>query len=76
MKRSRRREATAAGRDRSAHILAEATSIFGTRRKAVEWLNTPIRALGGGTPQAHLQSELGAARVQDVLTAVDHGVYV
>lgn len=61
---------------RLAQVVAEATTVFGSRPKAVQWLQTPLQALGGDTPMARLGTEIGAARVLELLSAVDHGVYV
>lgn len=61
---------------RLAQVIAEATEAFGTRRKAVDWLHTPLQSLRGDTPISRLGTEIGAARVLEILSAIDHGVYV
>lgn len=61
---------------RIARIAAQAESVFGERARAVRWLHQPLAALGGKTPFEKLATEAGAARVEDILTAIEHGVYV
>ncbi|HSF48288.1 MAG TPA: MbcA/ParS/Xre antitoxin family protein [Burkholderiales bacterium] len=60
---------------RIAKISAQAEQVFGERARAVRWLYQPLTALGGKTPFEMIATEAGAARVEDVLTAIEHGVY-
>ena len=61
---------------RIARIAAQAEQVFGERAKAVRWLQQPLTVFGGKTPFDKIATEAGAARVEDVLTAIEHGVYV
>jgi len=69
---------TAAESDRTvrvARVYASAVEMIGDEEKAVEWLRTPNRALGGGTPLDQLDTDLGAREVEDVLGRIAYGVY-
>jgi len=61
--------------DPTADITARAVEVFGTRERALRWLNTPVRALSDQTPISLLSSSEGVARVQDTLGQVEHGVW-
>lgn len=61
--------------DRLGRVLAHAERVLGTRDKASEWLRRPNRALGGATPLALLDTNSGAAQVDDVLGRLEHGVF-
>lgn len=54
---------------------ARAMEVFGTREKALRWLNTPMRSLGDRTPLSLLETPGGAIQVQDTLGRVEHGVW-
>lgn len=56
-------------------ITARATEVFGSADKAIRWLQSPVRALGGKTPLSLLDTEEGIVRVKDVLGQVEHGVW-
>lgn len=56
-------------------VTARAMEVFGSREKALRWLNTPVRALGDQTPLSVLNTPEGAAQVQDTLGRVEHGVW-
>jgi len=60
---------------RVARIGALAEEAFGDREKAVRWLHRPNRALGNAVPLHHIDTELGAREVEDVLGRIAHGVY-
>ena len=60
---------------RLARVLASATEILGTEKKAREWLISENRALGGVLPIHLLDTGLGFQEVMDVLTRIEHGVY-
>ena len=59
---------------RVARIAALAEEILGRRDKAGRWLQKPNRALGGATPLEHLDTELGAREVEQVLGRIGHGI--
>ena len=56
-------------------VTARAMEVFGTREKALRWLNSPVRSLGDRTPLSLLNSPEGVAQVQDTLGRVEHGVW-
>lgn len=60
---------------RVALVAGRAAEVFGTQDKAMEWLKTPLAALGGKTPFDKLATETGAARVEEILLAIEYGVY-
>lgn len=69
---------TAAESDRMirvARILAHAVEMIGEQEKAIEWLQTPNRALGGERPLDQLDTDVGARMVEDVLGRIAYGVY-
>jgi putative toxin-antitoxin system antitoxin component (TIGR02293 family) len=59
---------------RLGRIAALAEEVLGTREKATRWLHTPNRALGQAVPLRHLDTELGARQVEDLLIRIAHGV--
>jgi putative toxin-antitoxin system antitoxin component (TIGR02293 family) len=69
---------TAAESDRTvrlARVYTSAVEFIGDEDKAVEWLRTPNRALGGERPLDQLDTDLGAREVEDVLGRIAYGVY-
>jgi putative toxin-antitoxin system antitoxin component (TIGR02293 family) len=60
---------------RTARVYAHAVETIGDRAKAVAWLGTPNRALGGETPLERLDTDLGVRQVEDVLGRIAYGVY-
>jgi putative toxin-antitoxin system antitoxin component (TIGR02293 family) len=60
---------------RMARVFADAVEMIGDQDKAVEWLRTPNRALGGERPLDRLDTDLGARMVEDVLGRIAYGVY-
>ena len=60
---------------RMARVYASAVEMIGEQEKAVEWLRTPNRALGGEKPLDQLDTDLGARMVEDVLGRIAYGVY-
>ena len=56
-------------------VTARAMEVFGTRERALRWLNTPVRSLGDRTPLSLLETPEGLVRVQDTLGRVEHGVW-
>lgn len=75
---SKRSRLTAAESDRTvrlARVYAHAVQMIGSEGKAVEWLRTPNRALGGDRPLDQLDTDLGARAVEDILGRIAYGVY-
>jgi putative toxin-antitoxin system antitoxin component (TIGR02293 family) len=75
---SQRSRLSAAESDRTvrlARVYAQAVEMIGDEQKAVEWLRTPNRALGGERPLDELDTDLGARAVEDVLGRIAYGVY-
>jgi len=75
---SHRSRLTAAESDRTvrlARVYASAVELIGDQEKAVEWLRTPNRALGGERPFDQLDTDLGAREVEDVLGRIAYGVF-
>jgi putative toxin-antitoxin system antitoxin component (TIGR02293 family) len=75
---SQRSRLTAAESDRTvrlARVYADAVEMIGDREKAVEWLRTPNRALGGRRPLDQLDTDIGAREVEDILGRIAYGVY-
>jgi putative toxin-antitoxin system antitoxin component (TIGR02293 family) len=69
---------TAAESDRTvrmARVFATASEMIGDREKAVTWLGTPNRALGGDRPLDLLDTDTGARMVEDILGRIAYGVY-
>jgi putative toxin-antitoxin system antitoxin component (TIGR02293 family) len=60
---------------RVAALLERATELFEREDDAADWLSTNNAALGGGTPLALADTELGAREVEDLLGRLEHGVY-
>jgi uncharacterized protein (DUF2384 family) len=56
-------------------VTARALEVFGTREKALRWLNTPVGSLRDQTPLSLLNTPEGVAQVQDTLGRVEHGVW-
>jgi putative toxin-antitoxin system antitoxin component (TIGR02293 family) len=49
--------------------------MIGDQDKAIEWLGTPNRALGGERPLDQLDTDTGAHMVEDILGRIAYGVY-
>jgi putative toxin-antitoxin system antitoxin component (TIGR02293 family) len=60
---------------RVARVYANAVEMIGDPERAIEWLRTPNRALGGEKPLDQLDTDVGAQMVDDVLGRIDYGVY-
>lgn len=60
---------------RMARLYASAVEMIGDREKAIEWLSTRNRALGGERPLDQLDTDTGARMVEDVLGRIAYGVY-
>lgn len=75
---SQKSRLTAAESDRTvrlARVFANAVEMIGDEQKAVKWLGTPNRALGGGRPLDQLDTDVGARGVEDLLGRIAYGVY-
>ena len=75
---SQRSRQTVAESDRAvrlARVYAIAVEMIGEEEKAVEWLSTPNRALGGERPLDQLDTDVGTRQVEDVLGRIAYGVY-
>jgi putative toxin-antitoxin system antitoxin component (TIGR02293 family) len=75
---SQRSSLTPAESDRTvrvARVYANAVEMIGDPEKAIEWLRTPNRALGGERPLDQLDTDVGAQMVNDVLGRIAYGVY-
>lgn len=58
-----------------AEIMAQATSVFGTKEAAIAWLNKPALALEGKVPLDLLDTSAGHEMVRDLLGRFEYGVY-
>src|ERR1700740_3476675 len=60
---------------RLARVYANAVEMIGEEGKAVQWLQTPNRALGGERPIDQVDTDVGAREVEDILSRIAYGVY-
>lgn len=58
---------------RLARIVALADDFLGNHDRAIHWLKRPNRALGGISPVAALDTELGARQVENILGRIAYG---
>ena len=75
---SQRSRLTPAESDRAvrfARIYAHVVAMIGDEERAVQWLLTSNRALGGERPLDRLDTDVGAREVEDVAGRVAYGVY-
>jgi putative toxin-antitoxin system antitoxin component (TIGR02293 family) len=56
-------------------IISLATSALESEAHAREWLNRPLRELGGQTPLQMTATEPGAREVERVLGRIEHGIF-
>jgi len=56
-------------------VVARALDIFGSREKAIDWLQSPVRSLADRTPASLLDSSEGISAVNEVLGRIEHGVW-
>lgn len=59
---------------RVARVFARAQRVLGDRDRAAAWLRRANRALGDALPLDLLDTDIGAADVEDVLVRIEHGV--
>lgn len=57
-----------------ARIASLAEETLGSRERARRWLRSPIRALGGVSPLACLDTDPGRRQVEDVLYQIRYGM--
>lgn len=61
---------------RLARLFDKATEVFGNDGTlAARWFRTQARGLGGMTPLAMAETELGAQEVYSLLVRIEHGVF-
>jgi putative toxin-antitoxin system antitoxin component (TIGR02293 family) len=60
---------------RIARLLARSAEAFGSSDAAAAWLKEPNLALGGATPLAYAETEVGAREVENLIGRLEHGVY-
>jgi len=60
---------------RIARVYANAVEMLGEEEKAIVWLGTANRALGGDRPLDVLDTDVGARMVEDILGRIAYGVY-
>jgi putative toxin-antitoxin system antitoxin component (TIGR02293 family) len=60
---------------RLARIAAHAADVLGSDEKAGHWLHRPNRALGGETPLALVDTDVGAREVEAVLGRIEYGEF-
>lgn len=60
---------------RMARVYAHAVEMIGDPEKAIDWLQTPNRALGGARPLDQLDTDVGSRIVDDILGRIAYGVY-
>ncbi len=60
---------------RTASVLARAIEVLEDAKKAVHWLTTPSRALGGEVPLNLLDTSAGKEEVETILGRIEYGVY-
>lgn len=58
-----------------AEVLAKATSIFGSKQEAEQWLERPAIGLNQHRPIDLLATPAGVELVEDFLVRLEHGVY-
>jgi putative toxin-antitoxin system antitoxin component (TIGR02293 family) len=56
-------------------LSVRAAEVFGSRDKALRWLETPVPSLGDRTPLSLLSTSEGLADVEDTLGAIEHGMW-
>ena len=60
---------------RTATVLARAIDVLGDKKKAVHWLTTSNRALGGEIPITLLDTSAGVHEIETLLGRIEYGVY-
>lgn len=57
------------------HALEHASTVFGSRLLAEQWLKSPCKHLEDQAPQDLLDNALGFEQVERYLTRIEYGVY-
>jgi putative toxin-antitoxin system antitoxin component (TIGR02293 family) len=60
---------------RTATVLARAIDVLGDKKKAVHWLTTSNRALGGEIPITLLDTSAGVHEIETLPGRIEYGVY-
>jgi len=60
---------------RFARIFQQAKQVFGDDESARQWLNFPQWGLGGAVPLDYARTEVGGREVENLLGAIEYGVY-
>jgi putative toxin-antitoxin system antitoxin component (TIGR02293 family) len=58
---------------RLARVASHAIDVLGSEENALAWLRQPNRAIGGATPLRYLSTDLGALRVEAILSHIEWG---
>jgi putative toxin-antitoxin system antitoxin component (TIGR02293 family) len=58
---------------RLARVSSRAIDVLGSEQNAVRWLRQPNGALGGASPLSYLKTDVGARRVESILSHIDYG---
>jgi putative toxin-antitoxin system antitoxin component (TIGR02293 family) len=60
---------------RLARVVQRAVEVFEDPESAIDWLKTANRSLGGFSPLALLDTDIGTESVLDTLGRIEHGVF-
>jgi putative toxin-antitoxin system antitoxin component (TIGR02293 family) len=61
---------------RASSIFEKAVSLFeGDVEAAMNWLQTPLPALGGSTPIALAATDSGVRKVENLIGRLEHGIF-
>lgn len=60
---------------RIAQLLSAAQELFGDAADAADWMRSSNLSLGGASPLAFADTEIGAREVEDLLGRIAYGVY-
>ena len=55
-------------------VIAHAGAVFGDQEKAMHWLRSPLGILEGRTPMEVLRMAGGIARIETILTRIEHNI--
>ena len=58
------------------HQMELAETVLGSKEAALRWLNRPAPAFDGKIPFELLKTQVGSKAVENVLLAIEHGVYL
>lgn len=78
-RRSRREKLTVDESDRELRVMrviSQAESVYGSRPRALAWLRRPHPRLGGRAPLEMLKTDAGSRIVEELLVAIDEGMFV